>query len=188
MKGKKSTLYIPILLLLVALASTSCTFEIMDLEATRIASATKTAGVTPTATLLPSRKIALKSVHGQYITAMGGDDDWVLGQDTGLGPCGWFTLQRYANGKISLVTCHDRYVTSPESGHDNADWLLGQEPELSDCGQFDLYELGGDRVAFRTCAGRFFTPGDYSWPGLEWLVVAGTEMLDEWEKFTVLQQ
>ena len=162
------------ILLLALCASVACGISAEALKATVLTEVVST------------QEVALKSVHGPYIIALGGDDDWVLGQEADLGPCGWFTLQRYANGKFSLVTCHDRYVTAPETGDDKADWLLGQELGLSDCGQFDLYELGGDRVAFKTCAGRFFTPGDYSWPGLEWLVVAETAVLQAWEQFTLV--
>ena len=67
--------------------------------------------------------------------------------------------------------------------------MLGQASELSGCGQFDLYDLGSDRVAFKTCAGNFLTAGDGNWPPpLQWSVVAETDVLLDWEIFTVLLQ
>jgi len=151
--------------------------------------------VTPTATPIPSStppapiKIAIQSFHGRYVTARGENSDWVLGQTPELGDCEWFTQHRLDNGKIALVTCHDRYVTAPITGTVRSDWLLGQELELGDCGQFDLYELGDDRVAFKTCAGNFFTAGDEYWePPLQWTVVAETDIFGGWEIFTILEQ
>lgn len=138
--------------------------------------------------VVATQDVALLSVHGQYVTALGEDDEWALGQKTELDPCGKFIQHHLANGKIALETCYGRYVTAPESGTEESDWLLGQDPELSDCGQFDLYDLGRDSVAFRTCAGRFFTPGDYTWdPGLKWKIKAQTDYVDAWEIFTVQQ-
>jgi len=137
----------------------------------------------------PSIKVALRSFHGRYVTATGENSGWVLRQELELSECGWFTQHHLNNGKIALETCHDRYVTAPITGTARSDWLLKQEPELGDCGQFDLYELGDDRVAFKTCAGKFFTPGDDTWePSLQWTVVAETDILKDWEIFTVLQQ
>jgi hypothetical protein len=151
--------------------------------------ATQTAQVTPTATPLPPIEVAFKSFHGRYVTAMEEDDNWALRQETELRDCGWFTLHHLANGKIALETCYDRYVTAPQNGTTRRDWMLGQESELGNCGQFDLYDLGSDRVAFKTCAKNFFTAGDGNWPPpLQWSVVAETDILQDWEIFTVLQQ
>jgi hypothetical protein len=156
-----------ILLLLVVLVSTSCTFDFIKPP--------------------PPVKVAFKSFHGRYVTAMGQEDSWGLTQDTELSDCGWFTLHHLTNGKISLVTCHDRYVTAPEAGTERLDWMLGQQAELDDCGQFDLYELGNNRVAFRTCAGRFFTAGNDTWDP-PWSVGAATEILLDWEIFAVVRK
>ena len=157
------------LLLLVVLVATSCTFGIIKPP--------------------PPIKVAFKSAHGRYVTAMGADDDWSIRQETELNNCGWFTQHHLANGKIALVTCHDKYVTAPETGTERQDWMLGQESELSDCGQFDLYELGSNRGAFKTRAKKFFTAGDGNWPPpLQWSVVAETDILLDWEMFTMLQQ
>ena len=138
--------------------------------------------------LPPREEIAFKSVHGRYVTAMGADD-WTLRQISELRPCGRFIQHQLANGKIALETCYGRYVTAPSTGDTTSDWMLRQESELSDCGQFDLYDLGSDRVAFRSCVGNFFTAGDGGWPPpLTWSVVAETDILQEWERFTVLQR
>jgi hypothetical protein len=154
--------------------------------------ATQTARETPTATPLPPIKVAFKSHHGRYVTAMTGeDDDWSLRQKTELSECGWFTQHHLANGKIALETCDGRYVTASISGTTRLDWMLGQESELDDCGQFDLYTLGSDRVALKTCAGMFFTAGNdgVGWEGkLAWAVVGETDILQNWEIFTMLQQ
>jgi len=150
--------------------------------------ATQTAQVTPTATPLPPIEVALKSFHGRYVTAMGEDDNWALGQDTELNNCGWFTQHHLANGKIALVTCHDKYVTAPETGTERQDWMLGQESKLGNCGQFDLYDLGRDGVALETCARRFVTAGDGDWPGeLRWSLVGEADTVKEWERFKILQ-
>jgi hypothetical protein len=136
----------------------------------------------------PSPKVALLSFHGRYVTAAGAGDGWLLRQKPDLSPCGWFTLHYLDDGKVALITCHDRYVTAPQTGATRADWLLWQASELGDCGQFVLYDLGRDGVAFETCAEKLFTAGDGNWgPGLEWSIVAETNVLDDWECFTVLQ-
>jgi hypothetical protein len=158
---------ISILLFLVVLISVSCTFQC----------------IRP----LPPVEVAFKSFHGRYVTAMDGDDDWLITQESGLRECGRFIQHHLANGKIALETCNDRYVTAPESGIERPDWMLGQESKLSKCGQFDLYELGNDRVAFKTCAGKFFTAGDQGWEP-PWSVGAGTDVLLDWEIFTVEHQ
>jgi hypothetical protein len=155
--------------LLVALASTSCIFEIRRPP--------------------PPIEVVFKSFHGRYVTAMGEDDDWSLRQETELSECGRFIQRHLANGKIALETCYGRYVTAPITGIERPDWMLGQESELGKCEQFDLYDLGSDRVAFKTCAENFFTAGDGGWPPpLQWSVVAETDILQDWEIFTVLQQ
>jgi hypothetical protein len=187
MKDNRILLRTAILLLLVVLASTGCTLEVVNVEATQTASAMQTASVTPTVTPLPSIEIALESFHGQYVTAMGEEDNWVLTQLTELRPCGRFTLHYLDCGKVSLETCHGRYVVAPKHGTTRWDWMLGQESERSDCGQFDLYELGNDKVAFKTCAGKFFTAGDHTWEP-PWSVGAGTDVLLDWEIFAVLRQ
>jgi hypothetical protein len=163
-----------------------------ELRATAIAEVWQTvqveieAGVAATMIACPA-KVALRSFHGRWVTALGEEDGWVLWQETELSPCGQFTRHCLADGKIALQTCHGRYVTAPESGPGRWDWVLGQELELDRCGQFVLHDLGGGEVAIETCAGRFWTAGDGNWSsGLEWAVMAETTDLLDWERFTLL--
>jgi hypothetical protein len=144
----------------------------------------KTARVTPT----PFPKVALLSFHGRWVTAIGGGGGWLLRQEPEPSDCGWFTLHHLDNGKVALVTCHDRYVTAPKTGVTRSDWRLWQESELDDCGQFVLYDLGGDHVAVETCAGNILTAGDGGWPGeLAWAIVGETDDIKDWERFKMLQ-
>jgi hypothetical protein len=147
----------------------------------------QTAEATPTVTPLPAVKIALKSFHGRYVTAMGEENGWVPIQETELRECGRFIQHHLANGKIALETCRDRYVTAPKTGTERLGWMPRQESKLGDCGQFELYDLKSDRVAFITCAERFFTAGDGGREPL-WSVGRETDILLDWEIFTVVQQ
>jgi signal transduction histidine kinase len=140
-------------------------------------------------TLKPPEKVAIVSFHGQYITAMGEDGDWLLRQEPELGDCGRFTQFDLSKGKVALLTCHDRYVTAPKRGNQRSDLAIWQDSGLGECGQFDLVELANGKVAFKTCAGMVFTAGDGGWdPGLQWLVVAETKDIRDWEKFTLQPQ
>lgn len=142
----------------------------------------------PLNTTLPPEEIALLSFHEQYVIADGEDDNWAIRQKPELKECGWFTLEYLTNGKIFLKTCNGMYVTAPESGDKRQDWMLMQELEPGDCGQFDLYELGNNKVALKTCAGNFLTAGDngLGWEGeLSWAIVGETDILDDWEYFTI---
>lgn len=166
------------LLLVVAWVATSCTFDFVRSD--------------------PPIKIILMSSHDEdkdgeydrYVIAKDEDDSWSLRQEPELtdDDCGVFTLHSLVNGKVALKTCHDKYVTAPKTGDVREDWKLTQETQLTDCGQFDLYELGGGRVAFRTCDGNFLTAGDGGWkPELAWSIVAETGILNEWEKFMLVE-
>ncbi len=135
----------------------------------------------------PSPRVALLSFHGRYVTALGEEEDWSLGQEQVLSDCGLFTQRQLDNGKIALVTCHGRYVTAPRRGTTRWDWALWQESALGDCGQFILHDQGDGEVALETCAGRFVTAGDGSWgEGLQWGVVAETDTIDDWERFALI--
>jgi hypothetical protein len=168
-KKIKIVLYLTVLLPLVILVFTSCTFELINPP--------------------PPTEVAFQSSHdGRYIIAMGGDDHWALGQEAELNECGQFIERHLANGKIALKTCHGRYVTAPQNGDERQDWMLGQETKLSDCAQFERYDLGSGRVALKTCAGRFLTAGDGAWPGeLAWSIVGETYNMNDWEIFTVVE-
>jgi hypothetical protein len=149
---------------------------------------TETAGAVEATRLAQPSKTIVLSYHGRFVTAMGAADNWLLRQEPALIDCGKFTLHYLDDGKVALMTCHDRYVTAPKSGVERKDWLLWQEPELGECGRFELSDLSGDQVALKTCAGNFVTAGDAGWdPGLEWSIVAETADLRDWEIFTLLQ-
>jgi hypothetical protein len=131
-----------------------------------------------------SSKVAIKSFHGRYVSALKENGPGSLAQNPILGECGNFTQYNLANGKIALLNCNGRYVTAPISGSTRADWQLWQDSERGDCSQFvvEKYEQG---VALKTCAGRYLTAGDNSWGPLAWSVVAETDQLDKWEIFTI---
>jgi signal transduction histidine kinase len=140
-------------------------------------------------TLKPPKKVAILSFHGQYVTAMGEDEGWLLTQEPEVSACGRFTQFNLGKGKIALLTCYGRYVTAPRSGNERPELVLWQDSGLSNCGQFDLVELANGKVAFKTCTGMVFTAGDGGWdPGLQWLVVAETKEIRDWEKFTLQPQ
>lgn len=171
MRDKKVPVHIAVLLVLAALVSTSCAFEVIKPP--------------------PSIEVVIVSFHGRYVTALEEEGNWKLTQETDLGPCGRFILHRMANGKIALETCYGQYITAPSGCDTRLDCILRQKSNLGDTEQFDLYEFGNDTVAFKTSEGRFFTAGDagQGWEGeLAWSVVAETKILRDWENFTLLQQ
>jgi hypothetical protein len=136
----------------------------------------------------PPPRVALRSFHGRFVTALAAGGGWLLTQELDLTDCGWFTLHYLDDGKVALMTCHGRYITAPKTGATRSDWRLWQQPELDDCGQFALYDLGGDKVAVETCAGNLLTAGDGGWPAeLAWAVVAETDDIKDWERFMMLQ-
>lgn len=81
----------------------------------------------------------------------------MLRQEPELSDCGQFTLQHLDGGEVTLVTCHDLYVTAAMTGTTDLDWALRQETDLSTCGWFTLHHVGSSRVAFTTCADRYVT-------------------------------
>jgi hypothetical protein len=171
MRDKKVPVHIAVLLVLAALVSTSCTFEVIKPP--------------------PSIEVVIMSFHGRYVTALEEEGEWKLTQETELGLCGRFTLHHLANGKIALETCDGRYISAPSGCDTRRGCILRQNSKLGDTEQFDLYELGDYTVAFKTSEGRFFTAGDagQGWEGeLAWSVVAETKILRDWENFTLLQE
>ena len=142
-------------------------------------------------TPLPPEEIALLSFHERYVIANGEADNWAIRQETEvaeLDRCEMFTLEYLPNGKVTLKTCHGLYITAPANGENRKDRMLMQELESGDCGQFYLYELGNNQVALKTCAGNFLTAGDdgLGWEGeLRWAIVGETDILDDWEYFTI---
>jgi len=144
-----------------------------------------TASPTPTATLFP--RLALLSYHDLYVIAKGEADGWVLKQEPKLEDlCAWFTVIPQDKGRVALLTCYNRYITSPRTGiADRRDWVLRQETMLvDDCGKFAAHDLGNGKFAFETCAERYITAGDNSWGDLSWLMIAQAEQVQDWERFT----
>lgn len=181
-----------ILLLLGLLTSLACGVSGEALRATLEAEVWQTAEVEKetavAATLSATEMVALVSFHGRYVTAMGEDDDWALRQEEELSPCGWFIQRRLEDDKITLETCHGRYVTAPITGTTTWDWMLEQGLEPGGCGRFVVHGVGSDGVALETCAERFVTAGDGNWPGdLAWSLVGETDQIQDWECFTLLQ-
>jgi hypothetical protein len=202
---KRPTVVARIMVLLLALAgSLGCGISSQNLIATHEAAlqprleeeARQTAeaeigtAVSATLTAVPAtQKVALMSFHGRFVIASGSGAGWLLRQQPDLTDCGWLTLQHLENGKVSLMTCHSRYVTARKTGATPRDWLLWQDWELGDCAQFALHDLGRDGVALETCAGRFVTAGDGGWPGqLAWSLVGETGNIETWERFTMLER
>jgi hypothetical protein len=144
-----------------------------------------TTSATATATLFPL--VAIKTFHGRYITAMGEEDDLVLRQEIEPDdPCSWFKLTSKSNGKITLWTCKEKYVTAQRIGTTQWDWRLGQDAEPSECAEFSVQMVGESEYAFLTCADHYFTAGDGYWPGsLQWLVITEATTINAWEIFTL---
>ena len=150
--------------------------------------------------LRPPQTVAIVTHHDiyddRYVTALAEDGGWLLKQEQELGECGKFYLIHLINGKVALLTCHDRFVTAPwrpnktpVSAYHDEKWLLGQEPGLGDCEQFDLENRPGNKVVFWTCANMVVTAADGGWLGdMAWSVVAETGEIKEWEEFTLEPQ
>jgi hypothetical protein len=138
---------------------------------------------TPAATLFP--RVVLFSFHDLYVIAKGQGDGWVLKQETRLDDkCGWFKVIPQSDGKVALLTCYNRYVTSSRTGRERQDWVLRQETRLDECTKFTVHDLGNGVFAFETCAERYFTAGNGSWGDLSWLIIAQAKQVLDWERFT----
>lgn len=131
-----------------------------------------------------SPTVALLTHHGRYVTALSVCP--FLKQELYLRDCGQFTLQRLSDGKVALVTCHNKYITAPATGATDQDWALRQELKLDQCGQFTLHDLRDGKFALETCAHRYWTALDGNRSLKEqWLVTARTDQVLEWERFTI---
>ncbi len=139
-------------------------------------------------------KIALKSYHGRYVTALDEGGDWLLRQEPGLSDCAWFTRHNLGSdgeghAVVALETCHGRFVTAPIRGSTRLDRQVWQESAPGDCGQFTLEPQGDGRFAIRTCAGKYLTAGDAGagWESpLQWAVIVENPRVEDWEKFTIV--
>jgi hypothetical protein len=85
----------------------------------------------------PSRRGALKTHHGKYVSARPETEDWLLkGYATEIQDWEKFTLICVDDGKIALKTYHGRYVTAMNQAED---WVLKAEAtELGDWEKFAL--------------------------------------------------
>ncbi len=141
-------------------------------------------------------KIALKSYHGRFVTALGVDGEWLLRQEPNLSDCAWLTpynLNRdgAGNSVVALETCHGRFLTAPQRGATRLDRQVWQESTPGDCGQFTLEPQGDGPFAIKTCAGEYLTAGNAGggWePPLQWAVIVENPAVENWEKFTILPQ
>jgi len=180
---KRKNLVIKILVLLAGILTvTSCQMVVSKAELEEFLA--KDLGISA----LPPEKIALLSYHDRYLSAR--EESGIIDQELELNEWGWFTLERLSDGKVALKTHGGQYLTAPDRGASRQDWMLRQEPELGDCGQFDLFVLGSGKVALRACSGHFLTAGDngLGWEGeLAWAVVAETSQLQDWERFTAIE-
>lgn len=140
--------------------------------------------------IISSTEVLLVTHHDRYMTALGEADDWSLGQELEPTECGRFTLHKLDNDKVALETCKGRFVTAQRRGGAGMEnwehWELWQDSAFGDCGQFTRHDVVDGTVAFETCAGRYVTAGDGGWPaGLQWSVIAQTDEVQSWEKFTL---
>jgi hypothetical protein len=136
-------------------------------------------------------KISLVSAHGQFVTALGEGDDWLVKQEPGLTECGVFDFIYLGDDTVALRTCYNRYITAPRMANNQPvpphkeQFQLWQDSAMGDCGKFKVLDLDGYFIALKTCAGMVVTAGDGNWgPPMEWAVVAETDQVSSWEKFT----
>jgi hypothetical protein len=156
-------------------------------------------------------RVALKTAHDRYVTAMGADWDWVLRAETDvIDDYEEFALLCQDDGKIVLQTWHktedgkNRYVTATDI---HRDWELRAETDVidlyeeftlldADTGEWrpclevleSLREDGKARIAFQTWhkkegRHRLVTAMGADW---DWVLRAETTELGANEKFTVI--
>jgi hypothetical protein len=155
-------------------------------------------------------KVAFKTAHNRYVSAMGADHDWLLmAQASVIDDYEEFTLLCQDYGKVALQTWHkddegkNRYVTAMGA---DWDWLLRAETNvLDDYEKFTLLDAdtgeqrpclevveslkddGEARIALQTWhkkedKNRLVTAMDVNW---DWKLRAETNELRASEKFTV---
>lgn len=144
-----------------------------------------------------TERVALKSYHGRYVSALGVGEDWAVTQHPGPEPddCAWFTAYHLGEDsrgydRIALETCYGRFVTAPRRGTTRLDRLVWQESGFGDCGQFIVEPQDNGKFALMTCAGKYLTTGDDgpTWP-VPWAIVVQDQSqptVEEWETFTIV--
>lgn len=152
-------------------------------------------------------RVAIRTTHDRYVTAMGADRDWILmGETTEILDFEEFTMVCLCNGKVAFKTFHTkdgkhRYVSA--MGADR-DWIL--MAETTERGDFEIFTLvdvntekkrhclevinslkrdGVTRVAFLTFHNRFVTAMNENWHD-PLIIRAETFKLEESEKFTLI--
>jgi hypothetical protein len=177
------------LFLLVALIAAACQAKISDLTPSEIL--TRLPGEP-----LPDQNVILRSHHHLQLHAGGGSDSAIT-QEVLADDCSRFTMEHQLDERVALKSCHGLYLTAPERSFGEgaahtSEMLLVQEPVLGDCGKFKLYDVGDSRIALRTCSGNFVSAvdGSQAWneAGMAWSVAAYTDVLDDWEMFTVMPE
>lgn len=159
---------------------------------------------TPTPTAIT---VALQSFHdGRFVTATGLEEDWVLRTEPQPLDCQFFTLQCLDDGKISLKTCHGKYVTAMDA-EAGRDWMLRAEatgpreweqftmvdPETKEalpCSDLFWRQLSrGEKVkiGLKTAHGKYVTAMNAE-NERDWMLRAETTQLGDWETFTVVPQ
>ena len=157
-------------------------------------------------------RVAIRTTHGRYVSAMGADWDWVIRAETKtIDNFEEFTMLCLCDGKVAFQTFHTkdgkhRYVTA--MGED-WDWILrGETTERLDFEIFTLVDVntekkrhclevinslkkGGETlVAFQTFhtkdgKHRLVTAMDGNWSE-PWILRAETTVLGASEKFTLV--
>jgi hypothetical protein len=155
-------------------------------------------------------RVAIKTTHNRYVTAMGADRDWLLlAQTETIDDFEKFTMLCQCNGKVAFQTFHTkdgkhRFVTAMGA---DWDWVLLAETNAQDAyEEFTLLDVntsekrhcmeviealkddGEVRIAFQTWhkkegKNRLVTAMDAAW---DWMLRAETNDLRASEKFTLI--
>jgi hypothetical protein len=93
-------------------------------------------------------KVAFKTAHDRYVSAMGADHDWLLMAQTDvIDDYEIFTLLCQGDGKVAFKTVHNRYVTAMDA---DWDWVL--RAETTEILDFELFTLlDADTGQVRQC-------------------------------------
>jgi hypothetical protein len=108
-------------------------------------------------------QIALKTVHGHFVTATHQDENWVLrGPFDHVQPWEVFELIRLDGLRFALKTAHGRYAIAT---HADENWVIrGHGDTWVGWGVFEMVPVG-NQVAIRTVHGHYIgaTHGDENW-------------------------
>jgi hypothetical protein len=128
------------------------------------------------------KRIALKTYHGRYVTAMGEDHDWdIIAKTVEIEDFEKFTLIDLDDGKVAFKTFHNRYVTATDEAQN---WdIRAEAARMGDWETFMPIPLGNDKVALKTFHNRYVTAmgADRNWE----LVTEAAE-IDLFEEFEIV--